>query len=79
MTIEWLALQSQPKSPIIVRIYEPPGDPSGLSGLADVLIGSLGLTGAIVLAALVLGLAFGGVVFWFRSRAAAVVSTDIRK
>ena len=79
MTIEWLGLQAQPNSPIIVRIYEPPRDPSGLGGLANVLIGSLGLTGAITLAAIVLGLACGGVVFWFRSRAAATVVTDIHK
>jgi hypothetical protein len=69
VTFEWLGQQGQPNAPIIVKIYEPPGDPSGLSGLANVLIGSLGLTGAITLAALVLGLVFGGVVFWFRSRA----------
>jgi hypothetical protein len=69
MTIEWLGLQAQPNTPIIVRIYEPPSDSTGLGRLADVLIGSIGLTGAITLAAIVLGLAFGSVVFWFRSRA----------
>lgn len=79
MTLEWLAQQGQPNAPIIVKIYEPPSDPSGLSALADVLIGSIGLTGAITLAAIVLGLAFGGVVFWFRSRAAPEASMDIHK
>jgi hypothetical protein len=52
-------------SPIIVRIIETPHDPTGL---ADVLIGSIGLTGAIVLLALLVGLLFGSVLFWLRSR-----------
>lgn len=55
----------QPDKAIIVRLIEPPGDPTGL---ADVLVGSLGLTGAIALAALIAGLALGGLLFWFRSR-----------
>jgi hypothetical protein len=58
------AIQSQP-SPIIVKILETPSDPTGL---ADVLIGAVGLTGAIVLLALVLGLVFGAALFWLRSR-----------
>ena len=53
------------QNPIIVKIVEPPHDPTGL---ADVLIGSLGLTGAIVLAALLMGALFAGVLFWMRSR-----------
>ena len=57
----------QPASPVIVKIVETPSDPTGL---ADVLIGSLGLTGVIVLLALLLGLLFGAVLFWMRSRAA---------
>jgi hypothetical protein len=56
-------------SPIIVKIVETPHDPTGLS---DVLIGSIGLTGAIVLLALVIGLAFGSVLFWLRSRTTSV-------
>jgi hypothetical protein len=55
----------QPASPIIVKLVETPSDPTGLS---DVLIASLGLTGAIVLLALLLGLLFGSVLFWLRSR-----------
>jgi hypothetical protein len=35
-----------------------------------VLIGSIGLTGAIVLLALLVGLMFGAVLFWVRSRSA---------
>jgi hypothetical protein len=59
--------QSQPSSPIIVKIVEPKAK-SDLEGLSDVLLGSLGLTGLITLAALVLGAALAGVMFWVRSR-----------
>jgi hypothetical protein len=59
--------QAQPQSPIIVKII-PPEEKSELSGLADVLLGSLGLTGAIVLAAVLMGALMAGVLFWVRSR-----------
>lgn len=55
------------QEPIIVKIVELPSDPTGL---ADVLIGALGLTGVIVLIAVVLGFVMGAVLFWFRSRSA---------
>jgi hypothetical protein len=51
--------------PIIVKIIEPNRDPTGLAG---VLIGALGLTGAIVLLALVAAAIFGVALFWYRSR-----------
>ena len=57
----------QPQQPIIVKIVESPGDPTGL---AAVLIGALGLTGAIVLIAVLLGLVMAGVLSWIRSRSA---------
>ena len=60
------AAQQQPASPIIVKLIEPPH--SELSGLADVLIGSIGLTGALTLIALILGIVVGGVMFFIRSR-----------
>ena len=53
--------------PIIVKIM-PSEAKSELSGLADVLLGSLGLTGVIVLAAVLLGAVMAGVMFWVRSR-----------
>jgi len=57
----------QNANPVIVKIITPPKDESGLSQLADVLIGSLGLTGAIVLSALVLGAVLaGGMFLWHR-------------
>jgi hypothetical protein len=62
-----LRAQSQPSSPIIVKIIQPEPK-SDLEGLSDVLLGSLGLTGVITLAALLLGAVLAAVMFWFRSR-----------
>jgi hypothetical protein len=61
-----LLLQAQPSKPIIVRIIQP--EKSELAGLADVLLGSLGLAGLIVVSGIVLGLVFGSLLFWVRSR-----------
>ena len=59
----------QNASPIIVKIISPPKDETGLAKLSDVLIGSLGLTGAMVLAALLLGAVMAVAMFWWRRRA----------
>jgi hypothetical protein len=58
-----LLLQS---SPIIIKIEQPKTDE--VSGLADVLVGSLGITGVMVLLALVAAALFAGVLIWLRSR-----------
>jgi hypothetical protein len=64
------AFQAPPASPIIVKIIQPEPK-SDLQGLSDVLLGSLGLTGLITIAALLLGAALAGVMFWIRSRSAS--------
>ena len=67
-TVVGLGFQGQPSGPnepIIVKVISPPKDPTGI---ADVIIGSIGLTSAIVLLALVLGLVMAGILFWVRSR-----------
>ena len=56
----FLALQSQ----IVVKLVDPNKD----DGLADVLLKSLGLTGVMVLVAIVAGLIMAGVLFYLRSR-----------
>ncbi len=57
-------------------LLQPPPDgmtvkimpaPSEVEGLADVLLGSLGLAGALVLAGVVLAIVFAGGLFLFRS------------
>jgi len=58
----------QPTGPIIVDITEPPK--SELSTLSQVLLGSLGLSGALALAAITLGIALGGLMFWLKRRSA---------
>jgi hypothetical protein len=67
MSVFALGAQGQPSSPIIVKIIQPPSE---ASGLADVLIGSLGLSGVIALGSILVGLLFAAVLFWFRSRSA---------
>ena len=54
----------KPQDPIIVKIVEP----SELSGLADVLLGAIGLTGALTLLAITAGIVVAGLLFWWRSR-----------
>ena len=63
--IAGLGLQAQPSSPVMVKIIEPNKDPTGL---ADVLIGALGLSGVLSLIAVLAAVVFGAVLFWLRSR-----------
>jgi len=52
------------QAPIIVKLA-PKRDPTGL---ANVLLGALGLTGVLVIGAILLGAAFAGILFLLRSR-----------
>ena len=61
-----LALQQQPSDPVVINIVEP--EKSEFSQLSDVLLGSLGLTGILVLAAILAACVFAGLLFWLRSR-----------
>ena len=66
MAIDLAALfQTPPSSPIIVKIIEPPSD---VSGLGEVLLGALGLTGVIVLAAVLFGVICAGLIYFVHSR-----------
>jgi hypothetical protein len=56
------------QGPVIVRLIEPPHDPTGL---ADVLVGVLGLSGVLGVAGILIGIAVGGVMYWLRSRPSA--------
>ena len=57
------ALQQQPSDGFVVKIIQPPSD---VEGLADVLLGSLGLVGVLVLSAVVLALVFAGGLYLYR-------------
>ena len=59
------AAQPREPPPIIVKIIEPNNDPIGL---ADVVIGALGLSGALAVCAILLGVVLAGVLFLVRSR-----------
>lgn len=48
----------QPTEPIVVRVMEEPVESTGIS---DILIGALGLTGVMLLAAILLGALLGGI------------------
>ena len=54
-----------PPPPIIVKLIEPNNDPIGL---ADVVIGALGLSGVMAVCAILLGVLLAGVLFLVRSR-----------
>ena len=60
-----MLLQSKP---FIVRIVRPPEDRNGLIALAHTIYSVVGLVGVIILVAIVVGVAIGGVMFWIRRR-----------
>ena len=53
----------QSPQPIIVRVIE---EPVKSTGIGDVILGALGITGVLVLAALLLGAILGGVLIWIK-------------
>ena len=68
------ALQQQPDAPVMIDIAPPDkGDPTGLS---DVLLGALGLSGVLILCAVLLAAIFAGVLFLWRSRVGLDVNPE---
>jgi hypothetical protein len=55
----------QPSNPIMVRVVE---EPVRETTVVDVLLGSIGLTGLLLLAAAVAGLALGALLVWWKKR-----------
>jgi len=53
------------QAPIIVKLVEPHRHETTV---VDVLVGALGLTGALAVMAIVLGAILGAVLFWLRRR-----------
>jgi hypothetical protein len=60
-----LRLALTQSQPVIVKLVEPKTDPTGL---ADIIIGSLGLAGALALVTVALGAVIAAVLFYARSR-----------
>ena len=52
-------------SPIIVKIVQPPSD---ATGIVDLVIGAIGLSGVLFALAVALGVALACIMFWIRSR-----------
>lgn len=68
------ALQQQPDAPVVIDITpQSKGDPTGLS---DVLVGALGLSGVLILCAVVLAAIFAGVLLLWRSRVGLDVNPE---
>jgi hypothetical protein len=63
MEVMMLAFRQQSPDGFVVKIIQPPSD---AEGLADVLLGALGLTGVLVLSAVVLALVFAGGLYLYR-------------
>lgn len=58
----------QPSGPIIVRVVE---EPAKETTVVDVLLGSIGLTGVLLIIAALAGLALGGLLVWLKKRRGA--------
>ena len=54
-----------PLTPIIVQEVDPPTQEIGV---VDILVGSLGITGLLLLGSAVLGLGVAALIFWLRRR-----------
>ena len=65
----------QPQDPIIVRIIE---EPVRETTVVDVLVGAIGLTGVLLLVALLLGAALGGLFVLYRKYSARRTPYDGR-
>jgi hypothetical protein len=59
------ALFLQPSNPIIVRVVE---EPARETTVVDVLLGSIGLTGVLLVIAVLAGLALGALLVWLKKR-----------
>ena len=53
----------QSAQPIIVRVID---EPVKSTGVGDIILGALGITGVLVLAALLLGALLGGLLIWIK-------------
>jgi hypothetical protein len=65
-------MQAPPSSPIIVRVIEP----SDVSGLGDVMLQAVGLTGVIAIGALGFGILLASVIIGYRKLKARGVTDE---
>ena len=53
----------QSAQPIVVRVLD---EPVKSTGVGDIIVGALGLTGVMLIAALLLGALLGGLLIWIK-------------
>ena len=66
-------MQQQPITPTIVQIVPDNVKPAQEISMIDVAVASFGLTGVIMVAAIIAGLAAGVAYIWYRSRRAITI------
>jgi hypothetical protein len=64
-------MQDQPITPTIIQVV--PEQPRQEIGMIDVALAGFGLTGVIMVAALVTGILAGGLYIWYRSKHAVTL------
>lgn len=60
--------EPQPNTPTVTIVQIVTDDPAKELGMIDVSVAAFGLTGIIMVSAIVAGLLAGGLFIWFRSR-----------
>ncbi|HEX4912316.1 MAG TPA: hypothetical protein VFV51_00090 [Vicinamibacterales bacterium] len=64
-------IQEQPFTPTIVQIM--PGEPAAEVTMIDVALAAFGVTGVIMVAAVIAGLSAGALFIWYRSKHAVTI------
>jgi uncharacterized membrane-anchored protein len=64
-------IQEQPITPTIVQIV--PGEPAAEVTMIDVALAAFGVTGVIMVAAVIAGLTAGALFIWYRSKRAVSI------
>jgi len=66
-------MQQQPITPTIVQIVPDNVKPAHEISMIDVAVASFGLTGVIMVAAIIAGITAGAAYIWYRSRRAITI------
>jgi hypothetical protein len=64
-------IQEQPFTPTIIQIM--PGEPAAEVTMIDVALAAFGVTGVIMVAAVIAGLSAGALFIWYRSKRAVTI------
>ena len=64
-------IQEQPFTPTIIQVM--PGEPAAEVTMIDVALAAFGVTGVIMVAAVIAGLSAGALFIWYRSKRAVTI------